>query len=342
MLTKKNDNFGYRISSFALYAECPMMFKLAQEWEVEQTEAMRKGKLLERYLFGFKDGERELLEGKKKHSTLEPIKKQAENLKNYFIDVKSWDRMETIINGKKVSGEYDALGDIRHGNNIYYALGDCKNTGDIFRVWDDRDQKYEYIQAPGYNWLRWKNGLKIVPFIYVINDDSSDDFIVRTIKIDITLEHVLWFDQLVKTALNHDFYDFEIEQYNVERCKGRTYREPTCKYCTKCPYGKSLLTDPKDIDFNSLIDPLELKVNEQDKFDTVKQKKSKIYDPKMNIDSEIQESNIDELIKETKSLTYMQEEFKTDEPIKCRSCFKNTIKKGDDKCQNCHTKIKMI
>jgi hypothetical protein len=339
MLIPRKDKFGFRVSSFKMIPECEFMFGLAQDWELEQTDAMRDGKLFESYVFGFKDEETQSkLEGRKKQFTLDALKEKASNIKQYLKDGQSWDRIQTVVNGKVVSGEPDYVGNVIVDGEEFEAIADLKNTGDIFKLWDGLESRFDYFQSIGYNWLRWRNGLSVLPFVYFVNENKADDSIVRPIVIEITMQDIFWCEELITKYTSEMFLDF-----NPDRCKGRTYKENRCQYCSKCPYGKSLLTDTVRIKFSELYDPLELKVNEQHKFDAVKQEKQKVFNPKGLDNSDLlEETNIDEMIKKPEFITYGKEEFDKKELLKCRHCFKDTIRKDSEQCHECRIKIKMI
>ena len=339
MLNPRQDDYGLRISSFKYLAECEYMFLLAQQYELAQTDAMRDGKLLESYLFGFRnDEEKKKLEGRKQEKTLKQFKDKAENLKKYFKSGKAWARLQTIVNGKKVSGEPDFVGEVVVDGEVIEALPDLKNTGDIFKMWDNLTSRFDYIQSVGYNWLRWKNSLSILPFVYFVNENNPDGEIIRPIVVDVTIEDVLWFDALVDKYTKPFLAD-----YNSDRCKGRTYKEGRCQFCVVCPFGRQLLTETIRIKFSELDDPLKIQVNEQAKFDAMKPKhKEKTTEDELIVE----ESDIDKLLetgtaKKFDSLTYLNEEWKG-ETLLCRSCRNRSIKEGDEKCQNCHIQIKWI
>ena len=337
MLIPRKDNFGYRISSFKSIPECENAFVLSQEWEFEQTDAMRDGKLFESYVFGFKDEATQAkMEGRKKEATLKQIKDKAEQIKKYLKGGYSWERLSTTVNGKTVSGEPDYVGDVIVDGELISALVDLKNTKDIFKIWDGLSSRFDYFQSIGYNWLRWRNNLDILPFVYFVNENSGDDEIIRPIVVEITMDDIFWCESLIE-KYTADF----LPDYNPERCKGRTYSEGRCKFCSKCPYGIGLLTDLVRIKFSDLDDPLKIQVNQAKQFSQVNNKKPKEFNPSNPLSGDsVEESDIDKLI--MKELTYLIEEFSRKSVVGCRSCREKTILIDSKECTNCGVKIKVV
>jgi len=203
----------YHSTDLRNYLICPMMMKLGREIELEPNTAMRGGLLLEGYVFGFKEDQKEL-EGRKRENTLNKLKERAEILKPYFKDGKPFQRIEHDFGDYILTGEVDYLAKDR--------MFDLKKTGKI-KTWLNKN-KNGMLQAVYYNLINFHNTGEILPFRYVI--DADDVGFIRIIDVEVTEDDLKVVHEKIEEMHNTLFYE------TSDNCFNTPYG--TCDYLNNC------------------------------------------------------------------------------------------------------------
>ena len=341
------------------YLLCPRLFKLCQEFETKQTEAMLKGKIFEGLLLGFKDEKEEkelcytkdkkLKDKKKKDGTIipgeikkgvlkEPVKhyiELAEKLKHLFINGEHHKRLFIPYNEEyQLSFEPDYVGDflIEHTGEIVHARIDIKLTGDINKIWDYKANKEDYFQAVSYTWAGWKITGEILPFYYmVIEDNDFETPVYRLIEMVITPSDLQWFENLCDTALNDIFLE-----PNCNHCLGTGKFDPRCRLISRCDHGRNLIGGVERIVFSDL--PCEFD-SVDEPFENVKNEKPKTFTD-MELSDDLEETDFEVIENGSFKQITVCDDDKRPDGWRCRNCRTIAIKSTSDKeCSNCRCKI---
>src|SRR3990170_1412549 len=149
----------YHQSKLKFYYSCPKMFTLSQDHDPEfgsGTEMiMREGQLFEGYVLGFKDdkNEKELI-GRKKPETIQFIKNQAEYVRG-------------ILGGMEYNGKLlNSYVKLQHDLPEYSLVGEA-----------------DYIQALMYVGIHFLNTGELLPFVYIVVENSYIPPLMRIEKV---------------------------------------------------------------------------------------------------------------------------------------------------------------
>ena len=324
------------------YLLCPRLFKLCQEFETKQTEAMLKGKIFEGLLFGFKseDEKKELCLTKlgKPKTCVANYQTISDKLQGIFRGGKNHERIFIKYNDEyEISFEPDYVGDllIVHSGEVIRAIVDLKLTGDINKIWDYKSKKEDYFQAVSYTWAIWKKTGEILPFYYfVVEDNDFDTPVYRLIEMIVTPEDLKWFEQLCDTALNDIFLE-----YNCNHCLGTGKFDPRCRLIDKCEYGRNLIGGVERIVFSDLPCDFAPEPVDSTEFDNVSNEKPKTFSD-MELSDDLEETSFEEIENGSfKQITVCQDDLRED-GWRCRNCRTVAIKSNTEKqCPNCDVKL---
>jgi len=326
----------YMINNYLL---CPRLFKLCQEFEAKQTEAMLKGRIFESILFGFKSVEDEkemcLTKTGKPRSCVSNYKRIAEKLKHIFINGENHNRIFIKINGEyQLSFEPDYVGKfiIQHTGEEVEAIVDLKLTADINKIWDYKSKKDDFFQAVSYTWAVWIKTGVFYPFYYfVVEDNEFETPVYRLIEVVITHNDLEWFIKLAKTAVNDIFLE-----PNANHCLGSSKFDPRCRSIEKCDFGRNKIGGFERFIFSDLSSDFEPDLSGS--FEDVTNVKSKTY-MDLPATEELEETRFDDIEKGLfKQITMLRSE-KRENGYRCRNCRTVAIQDDDQECPNCKAKI---
>lgn len=256
----------YSQSRINKWLRCPFSFKLSKEHKAKYgTSTMnlfREGNLFEGYVLGFKESmnEKELI-GRKKPATIDPIKKQASVIAPIFEgqEGEPYKFLEYETEEYIARGELDYIGKINEfafwnltglkpeSETGRYII-DLKRTGDINRVWGEKETKEDFLQAAFYVYLNWKLTGDILPFIYVIVEDKYENPVVRTIQMEVTEDDLMWVQQLIDSVHNDIFFQADPCDKN---CLGG-YNKGRCPFLEHCTHGRKLAGGSYKLNFSAL------------------------------------------------------------------------------------------
>ena len=247
----------FRQSQVQHYFKCPKMYKLSLEFgdEMEPSMAMRQGLIFERMVLGEKadhDEERFKKEvyGKITAPTVEFIKTQANRAKEYFLAGDPFVPLLFETDKYIIKGEADFIGQILYEGDAIECIADLKYTSNIQDIWNNKDRKSDFLQASFYPYMLYKLTGKLLPFIYVIVENTFKDPLIKTIKINITdMEYSFnWLEKNLDEIINDIWFE---PRANENNCVG--YRGTgKCRFLEYCSDGRELISSPVDIDFERL------------------------------------------------------------------------------------------
>lgn len=247
----------FRQSQVQHYFKCPKMYKLSLEFgdEIEPTMAMRQGLIFERFVLGEKpdhDEEkfRKEVYGKIQAPTVEFIKAQAERAKEYFLAGNAYVKLLYEADNYIIKGEADFVGEILFEGDAVECIADLKYTSNIQDIWNSKDKKSDFLQASFYPYMLYKLTGKLLPFIYVIVENTFTDPLIKQIKVDITdMEYSFnWLEKNLDTIVNDIWFEPRANENNCVGYRGMG----KCRFLEFCSDGRELITSPLEIEFERL------------------------------------------------------------------------------------------
>ena len=341
VLEKENPNLQtvrqYMLNNYLL---CPRLFKLCQEFDTKQTEAMLKGKIFEGLLLGFKSEEEknELFNTKigKPKTCIPGYIAITDKLKQLFVNGEHHERIFIQINDEyQLSFEPDYVGEIliQHTGEIELAIVDLKLTGDINKIWDYKSKKEDYFQACSYTWAVYQKIGEILPFYYfVVEDNDFETPVYRLIEMIITPADLDWFEGLIETAINDIFLE-----PNANHCLGSGKFDPRCRLIQYCDFGRNKIGGTERIRFTDLPCEFEPVPVQKEEF-KVSNVKPKVFQ-ELPETGELEETSFEEVEKGIfKTITVCQDDLR-EGGYRCRNCRTVAIKGGDEVCSNCDVNL---
>lgn len=258
----------YHQSRLTNYFSCPHKFKLSMEIQPKIKPATQKlldeGNLFEGYVFGFKDdkNEDELYSGKRK-ATIKKLKTQLTTQADYVRPLfnqpeNSYVKIKHEADDYILGGEMDNLGQLdwdylieytgEKTNKLDETINDLKKTGSISYVWNYMNKKKDFLQAIMYVYIHYKNTGKILPFVYIIIEDTYDKPIIKIKKIFIQQTDFEWLEDFINKVHNDLFYQpFPA----FESCEGGRGGS-RCWYLEYCQAGRNHIGKQEIVEFNFL------------------------------------------------------------------------------------------
>ena len=255
----------YHQSRIKNYFRCPKMFDLSIKIEPEigtsTQNVMREGQLFEGYVLGFKDDKNEAeLIGRKKPETIASLRLQAEQIAPIFKTGLAYQKLRYETPEYILAGEADHIGTLDWdyifkytGENIPVlgkSINDLKKTGSIKYVWNDYSKKSDYIQAIMYVYIHFKNTGELLPFVYVIVEDTYDKPIVKFRKIFIQETDFEWLENIINVIHNDLFY---CATPGFESCEGGKMGS-RCWWLQWCGAGRNYIGETEIVAFGDLAD----------------------------------------------------------------------------------------
>lgn len=230
------------------YLVCPKAYDLSGKHEAEigssTLNAMREGELFEGYVFGFKPekDEKEII-GRKKPETIQLIKTHADYAKQIFVSGEPYVKLKHEKADFVMAGEADHIGKLNWDwikSELGFAMtpdeetiNDLKYTGDIPRVWDNKNRA-DYLQSIYYIAIHFFNTGKLLPFVYIVVEGQYSKPLIRLVKIVVNESDINnWLMPIVESAATDLFYD----AIPGEPCSGGKYGS-RCWYLQHCKEGK--------------------------------------------------------------------------------------------------------
>lgn len=253
----------YHQSRLKNYFKCPAMFKLSMEIEPEigtgTMNVLREGQLFEGYVFGFKDDkEEDELIGRKKPATIQGLKDQAAHVAPIFDNGASYQKI--LLTGKEydLAGEIDFLGQLdwdyindytgmKH-DAVGESINDLKKTGSISYVWSAFQRKIDFIQACMYTYIHFRNTGDVLPFVYIIVEDTYAKPIVKIKKIFFDGTSFAWLEKLINQVHNDLFYHPHASFDSCEGGRGGS----RCWWLQHCEKGRQYIGEMEILHFNDL------------------------------------------------------------------------------------------
>lgn len=230
MKANKNE---YHQSNLKHYFKCPAMFDFSMRIEPEikapTLNLFREGQLFEGYIFGFKEDKDETeLIGRKKPDTISAIKKQGEYVKPMFKNVEnSYVKLKYKSKDYTLAGEADNIGHLdwdyirkytgEKMNDLDESINDLKKTGDIKFVWSGLQRKRDSIQAIMYVYIHYKITGNILPFVFIVVEDTYKRPIIKIKKVFIQESDFEWLETFIDKVHNDLFYQ---QCPSFESCEG--------------------------------------------------------------------------------------------------------------------------
>lgn len=257
----KTEKPHYHQSTLTHYYVCPHKMELSRVHSIEQTMPMREGLLFEFYALGMNPRAKKIFDtpekyelsliGRKKPETIDPIKKKAEYVKQFFLEPQNAYQVllyedRQYING----GEADYVGELIYGRNRTQirCIADLKFTSDV-ASWRFLNKTTDFFQSLYYCYIVWKMTGQILPFIYVVVDSSFDVPMVSFKKFTFTKENLLQLKKEVDFIHNDIIRKPKVSQ---ETCIKGPYNK-RCDYLEWCEHGRELIESSIEIEFDELI-----------------------------------------------------------------------------------------
>ena len=242
----------YRSSSLINYPQCPKKYDLSTKYDMERSDSMRDGLIMEGLTFGFKHKEGE--ESEKKligRKNVDLMRRKAQQLNDIFqFDGKSYVTYEIEFDEFIVRGELDFVGDYTLNGERKSGILDLKYTKSIERLWNYRNSKAEFFQSAFYPMLRFLHKhkdpsllMEFEPeiFVYVVVENNNwEDVFYNTYSLMIDAESVMWaWNQLVTVHQAREI-GYPADESN-DLCLGFGAYGSKCSYLQHCTEGKSLI-----------------------------------------------------------------------------------------------------
>lgn len=255
--TGPKDKPVLRQSNLQHYFTCPKKYQLALQYGdlTETTMAMRHGLIFERYVLGEKPDHNEAdfkanVYGRIKGESLEYLKAQAEYAKPLFLAGTPYVKLRHETDEFIFVGEADFIGEVLFKGEAVECIGDLKYTSNISEYWNKKQAKSEYLQAITYPYLLWKMTGKLLPFIYVIVEDSFENPLIKQIRVDVKVEDFEWIERVIRMVVDDVWFE-AVE--NANACLGfKAFGK--CKFLQWCDEGKDLVCEPVELFFNQLME----------------------------------------------------------------------------------------
>lgn len=243
----------YRQSQIYNFFDCPYKFILSREHDMPSTGAMDDGRLFEAMVLGAKsEQEMDELIGRKRKSTLEIYESFISHVKPIFGEGIAYKKMQSDEGEWILQGEADFIGTVTLYGKTYRTIADLKFTGSISKIWAEKDQPKDFLQAPIYQYLWFRLTGELLPFTYIVVENKKDfpTNAAPYIKVHILMPS----ENGIKWAINtiqkiHDLKNF---QPNFNSCETGYYKSQ-CKFLPYCKHGRSVLERPVEIDFDDLF-----------------------------------------------------------------------------------------
>lgn len=247
-----------RQSNLVHYFTCPKKYLLATEHPeaFEPTMPMRQGLIFERYVLGEKPDHNEAdfranVYGRINPDTLEFIKAQAELVKEYFIQGKPFVKLAYDAPHYYLKGEADFIGEVVYKGVAINCIADLKYTANISEYWNKKLTKADFLQAVVYPFLYFKQTGIILPFVYIVVENSYKEPLVKQILITCNEEDFKWLEIFIYSVINDAFFEPKDDARNCLGYKGFG----KCKYLEFCDEGKELICEPLEAQFSALQEP---------------------------------------------------------------------------------------
>lgn len=261
-IMKKGKKLELHQSNLKNYFSCPKKFFLSLNFQPElkpsTQNVMREGRIFESLVFGEKLGTKmEDLIGKKKTETIEKINEIAKKVIPIFKSGEKYVDLKFEEENYVLAGEADYIGEVEYTNEFgkrykfNKCIADLKKTGDIPRLWDHKYSKDEYLQAIMYVYIYFKMFGEILPFVYIVVEDTYKDPIIlcRPIIIKET-DFKDWYLPFINKVIDDMFYEAEATETNC--VKGD--HGARCWYLPLCKQGRSFIGKLDVVEFKSLFD----------------------------------------------------------------------------------------
>jgi len=218
------------------YLQCPAMKRLSEEIQIEPNKSMTDGLIIERYVFGDKDGQLEdLIKGKRKDTVIE-YQRKAEKIKPYFKNGEAFKKIEYA------SKDFILVGEIDYDEPL--SMCDLK-TSSSHKYWENRNSKEDFLQSIYYNFINHLNGLPTKPFRYIVfayDTELIKTYIATPEQIE---KHYDWINMIVNAIAD----DLFLTAYpDEDKCLNQTYG--VCNYLDYCKEAQEY--------FNNLVKEVEI------------------------------------------------------------------------------------
>lgn len=239
------------------YFTCPRKYKLALEHPdaIEPSMAMRHGLIFERFVLGEKPDHneadfRENVYGRMKAPSIDFIKEQAQYTKPLFLAGEPY--VKLFLEGKDfiLKGEADFIGEILFEGEALNCIADLKYTSNIAEYWNKKEAKQEYLQSIVYPYLLFKATGQLVPFVYIIVEDSFAEPLIKQIRIDVKESDFPWIENVIDQVVCDQWFEAADNAYNCLGFKGFG----KCQYMEWCEDGKALVCEPVSLIFGQLAE----------------------------------------------------------------------------------------
>lgn len=242
---KKN----YRSTYLANYFKCPKAYEISLTNPIEMSEPMREGLLFEGYVFHFKEGNEDELKGKKQKKTIDSIKAKADAVRPLFLEGEPFKKLTYDCEDYSISGEADYLGEILYKDKPLKCIADLKFTGNL-KIWEDKLselKREDFLQAFIYPYIHYQSSREILPFVYIVVENTMDNPLVRMIKFNPTLQDFGYIIDVIERVNNDEIYAPYVGYGTCVNGKwGR------CSFLEHCEHGRKFLCETVELDLSFL------------------------------------------------------------------------------------------
>lgn len=256
----------YHQSNLKHYFRCPAMFDFSMRIEPEikpTTQSLfDEGNLFEGYVLGFKDDKDETeLIGKRKEKKILSIKGQADHARPMFKDVSnSYVKLKHESSEYILAGESDNIGRLdwdyirkytgEKMNDLDESINDLKKTGSINFVWSTFQKKKDNLQAIMYVYIHYKITGNILPFVYIVVEDTYKKPIIKIKKVFIQESDFEWLETFIGKVHDDLFYQ---QCPSFEGCEGGK-GVSRCWWLQNCAEGRKYIGRQEIVQFALLED----------------------------------------------------------------------------------------
>lgn len=241
---------NYRSTYLVNYFTCPKKYILSTEHKIETNDVMRDGLLFEGYVFDrFKENNEDELIGRKKPATIEAIKTKADYVRKLFVKGEPFVKLNYSCEDYTITGEADYIGNVVVNGEQVRCIADLKFTGNL-KIWDDKlsEMKREnFIQAYLYPYLWYQMKEEILPFVYIIVENTFETPLIKIIRFNPSFQDFGYIVDVVEKVNADNVY---VANQGYGTCvNGKWGRCDMLQYCQE---GREFIAEPVEMDLSFL------------------------------------------------------------------------------------------
>lgn len=245
---------SYRQSNIYNFFSCPKKYELSTQYQMQSTLAMEDGRLFEAMVLGPKcEDEMKSLSNSRRAKTMDSFSRATEHIKKIFNFEKgeSYKKLEYETADWVLNGEADWIGEVTILGKTYRTIADLKFTGSISKIWMEKSEKKDFLQAPFYQMMHYLETKEMLPFTYITVENikalpEGALPLVKPFVVMPTKKSFEWVINLVESV--HSQKKFEP---NLNACEEGPFRTK-CKYLYFCEQGRQQIEYPVEVNWGEL------------------------------------------------------------------------------------------